>query len=149
MAPDRLGAAIATVCADPGLLAAMDGAIERFGRPDSLPFRWDAGGCLILAEAIRRVAGGVLVGACEEGDDGEPDRASIDHVMVEFDDGTYADALGVRDLDRALDDVVEIGGFVSPVFVPLRGVDDPCLTDIATDEPLTRAVAARLAAELH
>ncbi len=149
MAADRLGAAIAAVCADPDLLAAMDEAIERFGRPDSLPFRWDAGGCLIMAEAIRRVAGGVLVGACEEGDDGEPDLARIDHVMVEFDDGTYADALGVRDFDRALDDVVEIGGFTSPVLVPLRGVDDPALVDIATDEPLTRAVAARLATELR
>lgn len=149
MATDRLGPAIAAVCADPDLLAAMDEAIERFGRPESLPFRWDAGGCLIIAEAIRRVAGGVLVGACEEGDDGEPDLASIDHVMVEFDDGTYADALGVRDLDRALDDVVEIGGFAAPVLVPLRGAEDPCLAGIATDEPLTQAVAARLAAELR
>jgi hypothetical protein len=34
-------------------------------------------------------------------------------------------------------------------LVPLRGVDDPYLTDIATDEPLTQAVAARLSAELH
>lgn len=153
--PTRLAAAIAAAIADEELLAALDTVLERAGRPSHLPYRWDAGGCLILAEAVRRVAGGTLVGAFEEGmiaDDDGNDFAtdSLDHVLAELPGGLYADALGVRDLDAALDDVVEIGGFEAPVLVPLEGSADPLVAanSIPYDEPLATRLATFLAARL-
>lgn len=144
----RLAAAIAAVCADEPLLAELDTVLERGGRSDALPFRWDAGGCLILAEAIRRVAGGVLVGAFEEGDDGEADESTLDHILVELADDCYADAFGVHDLDTTFDTVVAVGGFESPVLLALAGHDDPRADSIIYDEPLATRLAARLQAEL-
>jgi hypothetical protein len=146
----RLDAAIATVCADAELLAAMDAMLVRAGRSDTLPFRWDAGGCLVLAEAIRRVTGGILMGAFEEGADGEADDTTLDHVFVELSDDLYVDAFGHCTLDTLFDRVVEIGGFESPVLLPLNGVTDPRLAAvvIAFDEPLTARLSARLRAEL-
>jgi hypothetical protein len=146
--PTRLATAIAAACADAPLLAELDSVLERGGRSDALPFRWDAGGCLILAEAIRRVAGGGLVGAFEEGIDGEADESTLDHVLVELADDCYADAFGVHDLDATFDTVVEVGGFESPVLLALAGHDDPRAESIIYDEALTTRLAARLQTEL-
>jgi hypothetical protein len=142
----RLAAAIAAACDDATLLAELDTVLERVGRSEALAWSWSQGGCLIIAEAIRRVAGGVLVGAFEEGIDGEADESTLDHVLVELSEGAYADARGVRDLDAALDDVIEIGGFESPILVPLDGAHDPRLAAnvIAYDERLATRLTSRM-----
>lgn len=155
MGAGRLDRAIRATCADPDLLAEMDLVIERAGRSEELPYRWDAGGCLILAEAIRRVAGGELFGLFDEVDPdeneiaGEPDLESLNHVVVALPTDDYADAGGVRSLD-ALFDAAEGFGFTAPLLLPLSGADDPLLAGngIAYDEALVTRVVARLHAEL-
>ena len=152
----RLDAAIAAVCADPVLLAGLDTVLERVGRSEDLAWNWSQGGCLILAEAVRRVAGGTLVGAFneepadEEWSTGEIDELSLDHVLVEFGDDHYADAFGTATFHGMLDRIEQLCDFMSPSLLPLSGASDPRLTAvvIAYDEPLVAAVADRLRAEL-
>jgi len=152
----RLDAAIAAVCGDPTLLAGLDTVLERVGRSEELAWGWKQGGCLILAEAVRRVAGGTLVGAFdevpadEEWSSGELDESSLDHVIVELDDDCYVDADGVSSFHGMLDRIERLGDFISPTLLPLDGPGDPRLTAvvIAYDEELTAAAASRLRAEL-
>lgn len=156
--PDRsrLDAAIAAACTDPVLLAQMDAMLERIGRSEELAWGWDQGGCLVLAEALRRVAGGTLVGVFdetpvdEEWSAGEVDEESLDHVIVEFADATYADAKGTATFHEMFDRIERLNDFLSPTLLPLDGVDDPRLAAvlIAYDEELVQALAARLRAEL-
>lgn len=154
MSADPLAAAIAAVTTDPGLLARIDDVLERGGRPESMPYRWDAGGCLILAEAIRRVVGGELFAVCDEVDPdeneiaGEPDLSTIDHVVVALPDDRYADTFGVHDLDGLFDAALGFG-FVSPVLYPLVDHADPLLSGIIYDEALTAEVAQHLEASLR
>jgi hypothetical protein len=152
----RLSAAITAACADPALLTRLDTVLERVGRSEDLAWNWSQGGCLILAEAVRRVAGGTLYGAFdevpadEEWSSGELDERSLDHVLVELGDGSYADALGTATLDGMLDRIERLCHFIAPTLLPLDGPHDPRLTAvvIAYDEPLVSAMADRLRAEL-
>jgi hypothetical protein len=156
--PDRsrLDAAIAAVTADPALLAQMDAMLERVGRSEELAWNWSQGGCLVLAEALRRVAGGTLMGVFdettsdEEWSAGEIDEESLDHVIVEFTDETYADAQGTATFHEMFDRIERLNDFLSPTLLPLDGVDDPRLAAvlIAYDEELVVALADRLRAEL-
>jgi hypothetical protein len=152
---DRLSAAIARVVADEALLSDIDVVITRIGRDKDWAWSWSQGGCLIFAEAIRRVAGGELFGVFDEVDPdsndiaGEADIDTLDHVVVALPDDRYADAKGVCDLDT-LFGRVESFGFLSPVLLPLGSPDDPIITPltIAYDEPLVERLVARLRAEM-
>ena len=152
----RLHDAIAAACADPDLLARMDAMLERVGRSEELAWGWDQGGCLVLAEAVRRVAGGTLMGvfdevpADEEWSSGEIDEESLDHVVLELGDDAYADAKGISTFDALFDRLERTGDYLSPTLLPLDGVVDPRLgaVVIAYDESLAASVADRLRAEL-
>ena len=152
----RLNAAIAAACADVDLLADLDTVLERVGRSEELAWGWDQGGCLVLAEAIRRVAGGTLVGvfeeepADEEWSSGEIDEHSLDHVIVEFGDDHYADARGTATFNEMLDRIERLCNFTSPNLLPLDGTNDSRLAAvvIAYDETLVTRVADRLRAEI-
>lgn len=152
----RLDAAIAAACADPALLAAMDTMLERIGRSEELAWNWSQGGCLVLAEALRRVAGGSLIGVFdetvsdEEWRSDEIDAESLDHVIVELAPDLYADANGTASFDQLFDRVERSGNFLSPTLLPLDGINDPRLAAvlIAYDEKLVVALADRLRAEL-
>jgi hypothetical protein len=152
----RLDAAIAAACVDPTLLAGLDTLLARVGRSEELAWGWDQGGCLVLAEAIRRVAGGTLVGVVDEepADDewstGEIDEQSLDHVVVDFGDDYYADARGTATFNEMLDRIERLCDFTSPNLLPLAGVHDPRLAAvvIAYDEALVVQVAGYLRAEI-
>lgn len=61
---------------------------------------WSEGGCLVLAEALRRKYGGKLVGFFMEGEDA---AETLWHVGVEIPDGRILDINGASSFDRAAD----------------------------------------------
>jgi hypothetical protein len=100
----RLDRAIAGLIADPAIRATL----ARHSIRD-----WDNGGCLILAEAIRRIAGphARLAGLCERAD------GIIEHVACEI-GGWYGDWQGIRPWDELTGDAFD-AGWRDPILVSM------------------------------
>lgn len=105
----RLERAIRGICRDPGLLAEL-------GRRGING--WGNGGCLILAEAVRKTLGGEakLVGLRE----GRSHRT--EHVAVAM-TGWFIDGYGIRDRSDFLYDAETIGDYHHPNLVPFALAD--------------------------
>jgi hypothetical protein len=100
---ERLRAAVATAFADPALVAGFETLVE--GKIEHATKSWSAGGCLLLAEALRRLVGGELIGFSDFDAAGE--RRVLEHVALELStpDGTQlVDERGYWDDDLALID---------------------------------------------
>jgi hypothetical protein len=144
----QIEAALAAVTADRALAARLRTVLAASGRRPDLPASWSAGGCLILAEALRRVVGGELLAVGEEGIDGEIDPATIDHIVIAV-GGRYLDAHGAHLGEDALfEHLEEAGGFEVPVVVPIT-IARARKAQIPYDADFTEAVARALRERLR
>ena len=97
----QLRTAIATAFSDPTLVDGFDALYH--GKIEYATKSWSAGGCLMLAEALRRLAGGTLVAFSDV--DAAGDSRAIEHVALEVatPDGTQlVDERGYWDDDLSL-----------------------------------------------
>lgn len=157
---ERLTAAIAAAFADPALVAGFERLVA--GKIEHATKSWSAGGCLLLAEALRRLAGGEFIAFSDFDPTGE--RRVIEHIALELptaDGTTLVDERGFWEDELALIDylysvceweepkVAYPGQNALATFTVESAAAEGLLFDEALCAQLTSVLARSLAAPAH
>lgn len=148
-----LRAGLDLVITEADLLSRLRRVAHAQGRNPHWPCDWGQGGCLILAEGVRRLVGGDLVGVSDEYAefDEEYDGGRASHVVLRTSlqgEDVYLDSHGHYRDERELVGALMRRGFSEPELFPYK-TDDHIEDEIPFDEGLVARLTERLDAALR
>lgn len=150
----ELAAAIRIVAAERWALERLKPLLVAQGRSPHWPSTFTNGGCLIFAEALRRVIGGELIGILEfdDEDDTYDDVTAVSHVVVRLPTNRgplFFDATGaLGDVETLRVIYPNFGLSDNAQLIPFSPADGPA-NEIGFDERLTHDLAIALRAALR